>query len=395
MKDTNSLEQRILSTLLFKNEFMKETELNVDLFQYKAHKDIFMILQEEYKKAKKIDLMMIAEKLNEYKLLDYVMKIQDSYVGSSTFYSDLEKLSECRALEELKTLINKCENESLSFEELKSEIKKIDVINTQTNTENLSVDEIMALITSDDIQLKFTTLTKLNVFGIQKNALHVIGARTGVGKSAFALNLMNDLSNTYKCIYFNMEMTQKETLRRIVSMNANIPTNKYSELSETEKSNVYDTIYKMKSHKNFSIVNGSQSTGSIRKLISRESRDTHLIVFIDYVGLIKDRRFQNITQRVTELTKELQIMTKDFDCTIFLLAQLNREGGNDSKPRMEYLKDSGELEQSASTLMLLHRDSNQWSNTINYELFIPKNRNPKTGVVNLILDKEIQRFREE
>lgn len=53
MKDTNSLEQRILSTLLFKNEFMKETELNVDLFQYKAHKDIFMILQEEFKKAKK------------------------------------------------------------------------------------------------------------------------------------------------------------------------------------------------------------------------------------------------------------------------------------------------------------------------------------------------------
>lgn len=397
MTDTNKLEQRILSILLFNSQYMRESELTLDLFQYKANQDVFSILKECYVKHDKVDLLLIAEKLNEFDVLDYTMKLQDSYVSASTFYDDLEILSESKAIREIEKYLNEYKSDSITFEELKSEISKTGITVSNNNASELTVEQIEELITSSDNDIKFTTMDYMNMVRLKEHTLVVIGARTGIGKSAFALNVLNDLASTYRCIYFNMEMTEKETYQRIVSMNSRIPAKNMSKLDPQEKNILSDSIYKMKRNKNFYVYNGSQSVGSIRKVISKESRNGHVIAFIDYVGLIKDRRYTNITQRVTEVTKELQTITKDFDCTIFLLAQINRQGtGDDKPPRMEHLKDSGELEQSADTIILLHCDSKDIGAIAPpYMAMVPKSRSGYIGTFYLTFMKDIQTFKEQ
>ena len=85
-------------------------------------------------------------------------------------------------------------------------------------------------------------------------------------------------------------------------------------------------------------------------------------------------------------------ITKDYNCTIFLVAQINRQGSD--KPSMEDLKDSGELEQTADTIMILHDSDKANNDTKKYiDLLIPKARGSKRNVaIKLFYDKSNQRI---
>ena len=145
--------------------------------------------------------------------------------------------------------------------------------------------------------------------------------------------------------------------------------------------------------RNYEIRNGSKSLKAIKTIITKESREQHLILFIDYVGYVTTGKVQSDKDRIGEVTRELQLMTKDFDCTIFLLSQLNREGNDE--PRLINLKDSGELEQSAETVLFLHNPSSDINdqNPI-YDVIIAKNRNGQLGKTRMRFNKTCQKFEE-
>ena len=79
----------------------------------------------------------------------------------------------------------------------------------------------------------------------------------------------------------------------------------------------------------------------LKSKIIKEQRDEHLIVFIDYVGYITTKAGQSDKDRIGEVTRELNNITKDYNCTIFLIAQINRNGSD--VPTMQDLKDRGYL----------------------------------------------------
>ena len=126
--------------------------------------------------------------------------------------------------------------------------------------------------------------------------------------------------------------------------------------------------------------------------IIKEQREEHLIVFIDYVGYVTSKAGLSDKDRIGEVTRELNNLTKDYNCTIFIIAQINR-GGTDM-PTMNDLKDSGELEQSADTIILIN-DPNKNNNddTKVIELVIPKCRGAKRNVkLNIKYLKNMQRM---
>ena len=152
-------------------------------------------------------------------------------------------------------------------------------------------------------------------------------------------------------------------------------------------------------------MSSSQSISSIRRAIINETKNGHTLVFIDYVGLINSRDSkQNNYERVTSITKELRQISLDYDCTIFLVSQLNRAIENntsnqkkDKLPKISDLKESGELEQSATTVLLLHDqyfDDNRSKKEIEITVVIGKNRNGKLGIVPLKYNKDNQRYDE-
>jgi replicative DNA helicase len=257
----------------------------------------------------------------------------------------------------------------------------------------VSPEDMISMIRNKDKLLEFDKFRAFNEkLHFKKKTINVIGARPSEGKSALALNLFCDLAKTYKCLYFNMEMTEVEVYERMLAIEGdftikdiNTPQTDYQDQKIKEIAN---KIYTYK----YEVINGSKTVNSIKNKIIREQREGHLIVFIDYVGYIVGKKGQNDRERIGDAVRELNNITKDYDCTIFLVAQINRNGSD--VPTMQDLKDSGELEQTADTIILIHDDNKQLNEDVKEIGFlIPKCRGGKRNIrIPVEFNKEKQRM---
>ena len=243
---------------------------------------------------------------------------------------------------------------------------------------------------------RFAKLTK--AANIQEHDLIVIAARPGIGKTGFALNILENLSDNYNCLYFNMEMTEQQIYRRLIGINTYLLLDKLDDFSDQYVVGTTKKACDNLSKKKINIITGGQTIRTIKSQIIKESNNEHTIVFIDYVGLIRDtEKNRSSYERVTEIVKELRQISLDYNCTIFVLAQINRnsEKEKDKYPKISDLKESGELEQSATTVLMLHNENAYKSVDARNDfvkLIIGKNRNGETGIIDYIYNQKNQRF---
>ena len=133
-------------------------------------------------------------------------------------------------------------------------------------------------------------------------------------------------------------------------------------------------------------------------LVKYKEKNRHTILFIDHLGLTKADNTKSLYEQATEVAKQLRQMCLEYDCTIISASQLNRGAYMSEKPTLSQLKDSGELENSASKVILLYRDENDKNNktVINsMHIDIVKNRDGVTGFVEMEYNKAKQVFREK
>ena len=136
----------------------------------------------------------------------------------------------------------------------------------------------------------------------------------------------------------------------------------------------------------------------INERIIEESKQGHTLAFIDYVGLIgSNDKGKSLYEKITSIVKELRQISLDYDCTIFLVAQINRNSENtkDKRPKISDLKETGELEQSATTVLMLHNENYYKGVEMEIEeieVIIGKNRNGQTGILTLEYNQLNQRF---
>ena len=185
----------------------------------------------------------------------------------------------------------------------------------------------------------------------------MIGASTGTGKSGLMLNLMNDLMNKYQCIYFNMEMSKSTIYKRIISINSEVPVNNI-EKPETkyQEEKVNDAIKNI-SDKKLVIEHKATYLQEIKAVLKTMKNDSkHTILFLDHIGLIKISGYKSPYEQMTEVAKQLRQICLDYDCTIIAACQLNRSSYNSNELNLSMLKDSGELENSSSKVILMYRE---------------------------------------
>ena len=276
-------------------------------------------------------------------------------------------------------------------------IHKYESLGIDTQDHHYSSKEIFSLINSQNKGIKFRFNKLSDVANIQEHDLVIIAARTGIGKSGFCLNLLEDISDRYNCIYFNMEIAEKQLYQRLVSINSKIPMS-YMDNIETkyQKECILESCNKI-AEKKIKVFNQAQTVSNIRRIIINESKLEHTVVFIDHVGLIIPQKNTSIYENITAITKELRQISLNYNCTIILVSQLNRSAAEDSVPKLSELKDSGELEQSATTVIMLHDenyDNNISKSKIELSFFVAKNRNGSLGKTKYLYNKENQRFDE-
>ena len=245
------------------------------------------------------------------------------------------------------------------------------------------------------------------ITGLNKSDLIILGARPGMGKTSFALNIVRNVAvNTGKTVcFFSLEMTRDQLAQRMLSSEAGIKSEKLrtGELDDDEWTRLAQAGDSL-SKANIYFDETSSITVPEMKAKLRRMKQVDLVV-IDYLGLMKSARpTENRVQEVSEITRNLKIMAKDLKVPVIACAQLSRgteTKGKSHRPALSDLRESGSIEQDADIVLFLYRESyydnekaddEDRSDETRAECIVAKNRHGEIGTVDLHWDGQFTRF---
>lgn len=378
---------------MYNEEFISDPNLHLDLFTFQGNRELIRVGKEVYSEKGKLAMEDIIVRLQPFGLDNHYIQLSDLSFEKSRYEDYLDQLQTAYAVRQARNLLDEVSNETISLDEYQAEVNKItNSFSTGTATK-WSADQIIAELQKNDERLTFCKNDfYANTVKPVKKSVNVIAARTGIGKSAYALNLVNDLSERYMCLYFNLEMTEKEIYQRLMAIETGISMNQFANCNAGTINALKQAANRFEKKLKIKIYNGAKSIASIKKIVARESRKEHCVVFIDHIGYITNKKLTNTRERVQQTMIDLNLLTKDYECTVFAISQLNRDV--DERPKLENLKDSGEVEQTAHSVVLLHNlEKDLREPKPEYEIICAKNRGLK-GYQVVRFEKATQRFLE-
>ena len=238
--------------------------------------------------------------------------------------------------------------------------------------------------------------------GLQPGELIVLAARPSMGKTTFALNVTERVSNHGKGIaFFSLEMSNQQVIQNMLCCRSQIDGSamrkgritdmQYKRLQE-EAAKLYETPIYVDDTPGISI---TQLRAKARRLKQKHGID---LVVVDYLQLMTGGgRFESRQQEISAISRGLKSIARELSVPVIALSQLNRdvENRDDHRPRMSDLRESGAIEQDADVILLLHRDDYFKPTEENAglaQLIIAKQRNGPTGEVVLRFFREYMRF---
>lgn len=244
---------------------------------------------------------------------------------------------------------------------------------------------------SDQIQTKFKKLDKW--LYLQKWQLVSVGARPGVGKTSFILQMAVDMAkNWYKVLFFNIEMEEQQLLDRMMWYFTGISNTvfKYKEARDHDFQRGVDGIYSISD--NLTIINNTRITSDQVEAISRNKKPD--VVLLDYIWLLSDelKRWQLRTYQIWEWTRKFKILAWESKLLFIQAVQLSRDSTKENRrPTIADFRESGSIEQDSNIWILMHRKSDE--NPIT-EFIIAKNRDGKKGILEMMMVPETTSFKE-
>lgn len=240
--------------------------------------------------------------------------------------------------------------------------------------------------------------------GFQRNDLIIIAARPSVGKTAFALNIVQNVAVRGKEIVavFSLEMSAGQLVQRMICAEAHIDASRmrsgYLQGEDWEKLTLaIGTLSEAHVYIDDSpIVTVADIRAKSRRLKKEKGLD---MIVIDYLQLIagRGRNAENRQQEVSDISRTLKQIARELEVPVIALSQLSRgvEQRQDKKPLMSDLRESGSIEQDADVVAFLYRDDyyNPDSDKKNIiEVMIAKQRNGPVGTVELVFLKNYNKF---
>jgi replicative DNA helicase len=228
--------------------------------------------------------------------------------------------------------------------------------------------------------------------GFQGGQLVIVAARPGMGKSSFALQLARHMAETTGMLvpFLSYEMSEQElTLRMLASaMDYDMGKLRAGDLPPGSDRDVAVHLERMAAVPLLIDDNPPPSIGGVRSKLRRLTRRGQIgAIVIDYLQLMDGERRSRDASRaeeVSEVTRGLKRLASELDVPIIALSQLNRqlEQRGSKRPQLSDLRDSGSLEQDASLVLFIYRESqyNSAADPRSAELIIGKQRNGKSGV---------------
>lgn len=331
--------------------------------------------------AEALDLTIVSTENN---LEQYVKGLENRYYK----YCILELVSTPN--EEIKQKITE-----LHAEVIKENDKSIQVADIK-NIEGLFYE---GLEENDSVKTGKFRLDKYLKF--TKRDLHIIGARPGVGKSAFALYITLLMAQKSRGLFFSLEMPLKQIIQRIISSQSRIElemlTNKerFNTLDSEQKQLVKVLFNKILKESELKLYDGNFKIDELEEYVKNEKEINGVdFIVVDYLQLVKSNKTSNRYEQITDISIRLKQIAKDYDIAVIALSQLSRdiEKRVDKDVYLADFRESGQIEQDASTILGLTTEPTDTEYKELMKVQILKNRQGQLGVMKYFYYKKNQTF---
>jgi len=397
------VEKAALYYLIFNNEELDLTEAD---FANEKHKKIMRAILELKAKREQITILTIKEKMQEGNgIIEYLGNLDNYvfyYVSAENVYKTLKEYTKKRQLfllsQKMQQEIKETEEMDLYIENMINNMKKIEL---QTAKEENFVSQVITTAQlieknrnkKEDYSL-YTGYFDLDGMtdGLHNGELTVIGARPGVGKTTFALQLAENIAGKGKNVaYVSLEMSETQMIQKMLSTKTRINSRKIrnGNLNDEEIQKINEECSNLSELK-FNLLTRINTIQQIeieaRKLKNKNELD---LLIIDYLQLVRNAGgFKSREQEVADMSRTLKLMSLELDIPIIALCQLNRNASKD-KPTLADIRESGAIEQDADNVIFLYQENTE-NELITVDL--QKQRTGNTGSIKLKFLKNISEF---
>ena len=431
-------EEAVLGAILVNpNVITKVVEtIKPSSFYKPAHRYIYEAMLQLFNNNERIDIVSVSDVLN------YNSKLET--IGGRAFVNDLcyktittsnieyyAKIIQEKAIK--RALIN-AGSEIVSFgydvnpidQSLDSAEKLIFDIASKKATSDLIHVKDLVLSTYEKIEYRYKHKDELTgvptgfyeldsiMSGLQKSDLLILAARPAMGKTAFALNIAQNVALKAKTpvAIFSLEMSKHQLMQRIVCAEAeidaqrlrsgNLQNKDWDKLASAMDALAQAPIY-------IDDTAGSTLTDIRAKCRRLKMEEKNLgLVLIDYLQLIESSGKEDRMQQISAISRGLKILAKELDVPVLALSQLSRavESRTDKRPMLSDLRESGSIEQDADIVMFIYRDEYyrkddggeeevvaKAASKGESEIIIAKHRNGSVGTVKLLFQNNITKFK--
>jgi replicative DNA helicase len=432
-------EKTILGAILLDNTAHSEAaeKIDADDFSLDSHRRIFLRMSELMNSQRAVDIVTLANELARYKEIESVggvaylaslteglprRPVIEEYIRIVKDKSLLRKLMAICSMaiaraadqsEDALGVLDATEGELLlvSQKGLTGGFQSLDEIvrNSFGSIDNLYKEsrEVTGLATDF---IEFDRMTS----GLQKGELIIIAARPSMGKTALAINIAQNaaLNHNAKVAIFSLEMSKESLLRRMLASQAWVDQQKLQKgfLGKEDHDKLQNALGQLVESNMYIDDTAGISLAEMRakaRRLKQNAGGLDLIV-VDYLQLMtatlssSKKGYENRTQEVSAISRGLKALSKELHVPVVALSQLSRASerrGDDKRPMLSDLRESGSIEQDADVVAFIHRESYykrdeemSKEEKAKSEIILAKQRNGPTGTVLLNFISRFTRF---
>lgn len=397
----------IASALLNREALLRVTEiLQPEDFYLEKHKIIYESIIDLERKSLPVDLTTLRQRLIDKSMLERVggnPSLAELYQASSTsanaevYAKRVKEFSLRRKLIEVASnSIEKCFNRAVDTDEVMDEIERdiFSVTEQRITSDYTDIGSVMNLTLNEidnwhrtkqvvtGLASGFTQLDEM-LTGFHGSELLIVAARPGMGKTAFALNVMNNIAirQNKAVLYFSLEMPATQLALRMICIEGMIDSQKVrtGHISSEELKKIVNISAKLGKSPIYIDDSPSVNILELRAKARRLAQKAPLgMVMVDYLQLVSSLSRVDRHLQIAEISRMLKQLARELNVPVMAMSQLSRavESRADQIPTLSDLRESGSIEQDADVVMFLYREERV------------KKESEKKGIASVIVAKQ-------
>jgi len=409
--------------------------LSVENFYFDAHQKICRTIFAMQDAGQAVDLVTLADELDRKKLLTdvggpaYLAELWDAAPTSANFEHYARIVNERAAFRQLALIGTQINRDALdksqpptellvAAEQQLHEIQDRMAAKGDTASIQQMADAAIARLEKRrsgnivGIPTGYPDLDEITG-GLQSSELVIIGARPSQGKTALAVNIARHVGAAgHSVLFVSLEQSRDELIDRLICCFSGVDSYRMRlawNLTNDDQSRIQEAIAVMSPWRMEISDVGQQTAARIAATARQMHRKRGLdLVILDYAQLVVPENLRATRyEQVGQISRQLKFLARELHIPVVALAQVGRkaEEREHEEPKLSHLRESGDLEQNADAVILLHRPPKSASNDSPYhedsdaesgprlmKVIVAKNRNGRTGSTVLAFRKECMRF---